>query len=296
MEKFSKQSLTINEQMELLINNWLIINDKDRAINYLKFIWYYRLSWYFKFYQGSDDKFKENTNFDNILNLYIFDKKLRLLVLDALERVESAIKSTINNEMSIVKDSHWFLERDLFNWKTVKNTRWIQEDWYSEFVNRTLTEIRNSKEEYIKKYYSRYDSPEYPPSWMMFEALSFWSVSHIFSILKSSNKKVIAKNFNLNKETLTSWLRTLTYLRNVCAHHSRLWNKHLTFTPSEIDNLTNWKSNTFFGYLHILSHFMKTINPESEWINKLESLINESSFINKEDMWFPNDFDWNIFK
>ncbi len=78
--KYSKPSLSIQDQLALLKARDLIVPDNQRAKRYLTFIGYYRLSVYFLPFQNNKDKFNNGTKFDEILNLYILDRKLKLLV------------------------------------------------------------------------------------------------------------------------------------------------------------------------------------------------------------------------
>jgi len=111
---YTKPSLSIQDQLALLKARNLIIPDTQRAERYLNFIGYYRLSVYFLPFQNDKDKFDNDTKFDDILNLYIFDRKLKLLVLDAIERIEIATKAVISNYMSQKFDIHWFLLKTLY--------------------------------------------------------------------------------------------------------------------------------------------------------------------------------------
>lgn len=118
--KFSKPALTVEQQVDLLISRGLRIDDRELASHYLRFIGYYRLSaYYIPFLEPEantdNHHFKRSTSFDKILDLYIFDRKLRLLVMDAVERIEVATRATISNTASVKYGSHWFLEQKYFD-------------------------------------------------------------------------------------------------------------------------------------------------------------------------------------
>jgi abortive infection bacteriophage resistance protein len=110
--KFNKLAFLSSQLLELLISRGLLNHDIERTERYLKFIGYYRLSAYFLPYQNATDKFKNNIFFDDILNLYIQDRKLKTLIMDAMERVEVAIRSSISNFLSCKIGSHWYLDRE----------------------------------------------------------------------------------------------------------------------------------------------------------------------------------------
>ncbi len=117
LQAYNKPPLTIEEQIELLIERGLSVPDKERAVHYLRYISYYRLSIYARFFQYSgstEHQFRSGTSFDDILTLYTFDRELRLLVIDAIERIEVALRGTISYEFSIVAGANWYANSDLF--------------------------------------------------------------------------------------------------------------------------------------------------------------------------------------
>lgn len=224
-QTFDQPSLSISNQLNLLKQRNLIINDAQLAEHFLKTIGYYRLKAYFQPFllnNNSDEEFKTGSTFSNILNLYIFDRELRLLIVDAIERIEVALRTALSNAMSNKYDPHWYLDRTLF----------INTKLHEKFLKEVADHLRRSKEEFIKDYYSRYDLPEHPPSWMVMECLSFGTVSKAYSNLKDrSIRKEVGDILGQFSEILKSWMKALTYTRNVCAHHGRLWNRFFINKP-----------------------------------------------------------------
>lgn len=84
---------------------------------------------------------------------------------------------------------------------------------------------------FIKHYYHKYGEPELPRSWMVSETLTFGTVSQAFKNLTHQNQKPIAKALGLDGTVLGSWLHALSYVRNLAAHHQRLWNRAYTIKP-----------------------------------------------------------------
>ena len=114
--QYNKFPFTNDDLIVQLENRGLTIENSERAKRYLEFIGYYRLSAYFLPYQNGKDQFKEGAKFDDILSLYIFDRKLKLILMDAIERIEVAIRSAITNYMSLfTNDPHWFLNKNHFD-------------------------------------------------------------------------------------------------------------------------------------------------------------------------------------
>jgi abortive infection bacteriophage resistance protein len=116
---FNKPPLPIPEQIHHLRQKGLLLDNEQEASHYLTVIGYYRLMIYFKpFLLKSETgirQFKPNTQFSDLLNLYVFDRELRLLVTDALERIEVSFRTAISNAMSLKYGAHWYLCADLFS-------------------------------------------------------------------------------------------------------------------------------------------------------------------------------------
>jgi abortive infection bacteriophage resistance protein len=160
--EFCKPPLTVQQQIELLSERGLDIPEIPKAEEYLKFIGYYRLSAYFiPFQKGGASQdlhlFETGATFDRVLDLYIFDRKLRLLVMDAIERIEVAIKAAIALNLSVKYGSHWFMDKDLFS----------PGFSHTEFLDQVKKDINfdrpKNQEKFIQHYYQKYSKPELPP-------------------------------------------------------------------------------------------------------------------------------------
>ncbi|NJK28886.1 MAG: Abi family protein [Acaryochloris sp. SU_5_25] len=285
---FSKPALTIEQQVNLLASRGLKIENREAASHYLKFIGYYRLSAYCVPFQCNEKntsrhRFKPDTSFKQILELYIFDRKLRLLVMDAIERIEVAIKAAISNVVSINHGSHWFLRQEFF---AIKFN-------HASFLEKVKKDIStNQAEIFIQYYKNNYSDPELPPSWMVFEMLSLGTVSRIYKFLKTELKKEIASLFSVHYKILESWLHTLTYLRNLCAHHSRLWNRIFTIKPKILKECKAHipQGDSFFAQAFIVASLLREISRDSHWEERLEHLLKEYSEIDASRMGFPKNW------
>ncbi len=226
MTNYSKPALSRADQIALLESRGLHINDKTRADNVLAAVSYYRLRAYMLPLQVLNDPahtFKPNIYFENIVALYEFDRTLRGLVFDAIERIEIAFRTQIIYHLSLQQGAWWFEDDTLFSdtQKFQKNLVQLHE------------EIDRSHEVFIDHYKSKYTMPERPPAWMSLEVSSIGLLSKIYRNLKKSPaKKEVAQYFAVDARILESWLQSTSYMRNICAHHSRLWNRHLTIKPT----------------------------------------------------------------
>lgn len=291
--KFEKPALTLDEKIQLLKKRWLIIEDEENAKHDLAHIWYYRLSWYFKYFQDKQTNiFRERTTFQQVVELYSFDRKLRLLTLDAIEKIEVSLKSHIN--YILYKDFwfHWYLNVDLFNLENVKNR-----EIYENLISKINSIQEKSSSLFVKEFFNKY-SDEYLPSWMLFEELTIWELSNIYRLLKTDLKQQIANNFWVYQLDLQIWIQLLVNIRNICAHHSRLWNKEYVVKPRVKDKMLWWKFSTYintdsikvvipnyYNTTLIINYLLSHINKDFSWLDDLERLLWDSE-IDKTKMWF----------
>ncbi|RBO86116.1 Abi family protein [Marinomonas aquiplantarum] len=305
---YNKPWLSYEQQLDRLIQNGLIINNRSEALSYLERIGYYRLSGYwYPFRKRSElccvynpaikkpnkrqkrttklvfDNFSEGFSFQDAVNLYIFDKKLRVLTLDALERIEIALRVDISHTLgrhspfAYLEPDHF---KDLFSKQVDAKTGVIpQHAWLQNHANL----ISRSKEDFIQHTKEKYGLPV--PIWVACEIWDFGTLSRLFKGMLPDQQTLIANKYRVTKgETLESWLRCLNYLRNVCAHHSRLWNRNMIEQPKhdgliDIYGIENTLSTHIlarpFLQLCLIKHLLTTINPNSTWWERLKTLLDE---------------------
>jgi abortive infection bacteriophage resistance protein len=306
MERFDKPALTLDQQLDLLVSRGLSVPDRQKALHYLRFIGYYRLSGYCLPFQHDDPTlpphaFRDSTTFDTVLNLYIFDRELRLLVMDAIERVEVAVRVVISNTMSERHGPHWFMDRTLFqprfNHDALLKT--VKDQIGHQALDGSTRQMK--RETFIQHYYSKYRTPELPPSWMIAETTSIGTWSIMFANIRvRDDQKTISRPFNLHYTVLASWLHAISYLRNLCAHHSRLWNRQFTIKPVAAKQYERHMTpNTGFAtYAAMLHIFMNVIAPDTRWQQRLFDLLNKNPRTRVEKMGFRPGWEgapfWNI--
>jgi abortive infection bacteriophage resistance protein len=239
----------------------------------------------------SEDDFKTGTRFEDILDAYVFDRKLRILLIDAIERIEVAIRCAVANTLALQYGPHWFLEPVFFNPSHFDHQRFISDIQECLKQNRSLT--------FIKHYNNKYSSPSLPPCWMTFEILPFGKVSYLYKNLQSQkHRQEISRQLNIAlPKVFESWIHSVSYLRNLCAHHSRVYNKKFTIKPS----LTNAQKQVIGGdtklyaQVAVIHTLLKTISPESQWIQRLIALFAEHPAIPLKAMGFPKHWEENLF-
>jgi abortive infection bacteriophage resistance protein len=296
---YDKNPLSFEQQLQKLKDRKLIISDDNKALHYLSQISYYRLSAYFLPYQETKDTFDADTTFKQIIDTYSFDRELRLLVFDSIERIEVAIRTQIIYCMATHhNNSHWQDDNSLFK-KPYTTKAGYTIDPYTDFQN--IIERAKAKkrpEVFIKHYIDNYDSPSNPPSWMCFELLTIGELSNIYrGLINKDDKKRIATKFDLHPTIFTSWLHSLTYVRNICAHHSRLWNKDLAVEPERLkkpvgewlsDRYSNNNKRTFY-LLSVIKYFLARVNPNNSLVEKLDTLFNKYPNVPVKYIGIPTD-------
>lgn len=300
---YNKTPLSFTDQLALLKSRGISVTDELKAISILQEISYYRLSAYFLPYQSVKDTFNPGTTFKQIIDTYSFDRELRLLVFDCIERIEIAIRTQIIYQMAYhYNDSHWQDNQSLFI-KPYYNKIGIKVDPFSEFqsiISKAKT-VR-TPEVFIQHYLNNYSSPSNPPSWMCFELLTIGEMSNIYRGLSSKvDKKRIASFFDLHPTVFISWLHSLTYVRNICAHHARLWNKELAIKPELLLNPTgDWISIPFnnnkrlFYFLCVLKYLLLRANPGNNLKVKLENLFAKYPTVPIKYLGIPTDGTGNM--
>ena len=298
---YLKSALTYAGQIELLKSRGLLIEDEIKAEHLLKNISYYRLSgyWYPMLADPkSAHRFKSGATFNNAFKLYCFDREFRQLVLSELEKIEVAIRAKMIYILSHNHGPFWFNEFPLFTDRNkLKSSK-----------GKMLIEYNRSDEEFVKAFKRKYSEP-LPPSWMILEISSFGILSNLFSNLKPGrNKREIASYFGLDDTTFESWLHTFTYIRNVCAHHARLWNKTFSISPklprtprhqflntTSIIHPTNgttiYLNKKTYYLCSILIYILNTINPKHNFQKKLNRLFDKYSNIDTMAMGFPKNWE-----
>lgn len=298
--KYEKPALTVEQQADRLIQRGLVA-DRDRLIECLRVVSYYRLSGYwfpFRMPVPTDSKHRldnihPGTPFDTVWNRYVFDRRLRLLVMDAVERIEVAIRTAIAY--------HHAHEHGPFAYATdaasLPGIDSKDRDWLLGSIQR---ERGRSKEPFVRHFQSKYGNNHGDlPIWMAIEIMPFGAVLTMYRGCPKQIRKALAKPLAIEDTVLESWLLTLNTVRNICAHHSRLWNRVLGVKPKipVKRNDARWHTpvtvgnERVFGAMTICKHLLDRIAPRSQWPQRVHELIIESPDIPLREMGFPDDWE-----
>jgi abortive infection bacteriophage resistance protein len=290
--KFNKPPLSISDQIAKLKQRGLKFNDEQKAAHYLSNISYYRLRAYTYPYQDNSDPnhpFIKEISFEDIIELYVFDRRLRLLVFNAIEKIEIALRAKIVYEFSLSKGSHWHEDANMYrnNYHFNKN------------INSLYEEVDRSSETFIEHYKQNYTTPAYPPAWMSLEVITISLLSKLYANLKKGDeKKKVATEFGLpNPLILESWMHAFAGLRNICAHHGRLWNRRFTIVPQLPYNMantfiqnTNIYDNKLYAQLCCMNYITRIISPDSSFVPDLKDLLDTCDLVDCKEMGFPEDW------
>lgn len=292
------------EQLDLLISRGLSVTDRPKALEYLQRIGYYRLSGYwFPFRERSGllvlldergrkparpkkvetlalDNFRAGATFENAVKLYVFDKQLRLLATDALERIEIALRVDISHTLGEI-DRFAYLRPELFHREfsqKLHNSKGVTR--HHEWLGKHARLIRDSKEEFVRHNKSKYGLPL--AIWVACEVWDFGTLSRLYAGMNEQEQDAISAKYGIhNGRIFATWLRSLNYLRNVCAHHSRLWNRNVVDQPrlpseAEIAWAKLFKNDTHlrarcYLLLCVARHMLRVVNPNSTWPDRMKA-------------------------
>lgn len=290
--KYEKPPLSIEEQIDLLISRGMVIQDRARAARYLTHINYYRLRAYWMPFEtatvNDEHRFKPGTKFEDALTLYVFDRKFRILVLEGIERVEVSFRARFANEVALRYGSHAYLDRN--NFKSA--------EMHQGCITSLQEELSRSRETFIEHYLTKYTEPALPPIWAICEIMSFGQLSKWFQNLKHrKDRKALADIYQINEAVLGSFMHHLTHVRNLVAHHSRLWNRRMTFTmsiprrPAEVVGWYNTNAERkIYNTLVMLGYLLTLMSPGTTWPARVRQLLDENSLVNPEFMGFPSNW------
>jgi len=291
---FPKRALTVAEQIQQLTDRGLVIPDLKRLSHYLTFIGYFRLKEYGRCYEHPDagkglpnHQLLPGTSFEDVLNIYNFDRGLRILAMDALEKIELALRSVVSNTMCESFGAHWFMDAKHFATGYHQSLLQLAAEGTGRYAQ---GEKRQGLARFLVHYFDGEWDEQLPPSWMLCEVLSFPTWSKIYQNLADHLvQKTIARRFLIHSVYFESWLHALAHLRNICAHHNCCWNRKFIIKPltPRIDGADVKQADSFYALAFIIHRFLRVIAPDSSWKSRLKKLLDDNPRIPVAKMGFP---------
>lgn len=289
----SKIPRTISEQIDLLKSRNMSFRDINDAPKFLANISYYRLKGYW--WEMQEDfvkhRFQNGSFFEDAIDIYNFDRNFRIIVFNAIERIEIALRSKLIYHLSHAHGAIWYLDPSLFD----------KQKEFTSFISKVYQDMSRSSEEFIVKHFANHPT-EHPESWKSLEVLTLGTLSKLYQNLKHQlpEKNIIAKEFGLNNQKhLESWLLSITVIRNIIAHHGRLWNRVIinkydwpTTTPHILLSYIpdNTQRRKIFPILSAIIYLNNRISPGHNIKQELITLFGNFSNIQLHKMGFPTDW------
>ena len=273
--RYTKQPKTFEKQAALLLARGMVA-DRDLLVSRLSEVNYYRLSAYWHpFRNPSGDQLLPGTTFEAVWDRYVFDRQLRVLAMDAIERAEVSIRTRLVNAFTLRHGAFGHVDR--------KNFPHLSVEAHRRFMDKIRNEESRSKEEFVALFHNKYTSETDLPLWIATELMDFGTMFTFYKGVEAGLKQDVADAYGVSDRVLKSWLNSLNTIRNICAHHARLWNRTMG-TPIMIPRKRkhpDWHGaidialadRRVFAVLSVLRYLLWRIAPQSRWQERLIHLL-----------------------
>jgi len=292
--KFEKPPLLVNDQIGILLGRGMT-GDLAIMAARLESVSYFRLSGYSYPFRKTDpanpggllDDFRPNTSFEEVWGRYVFDRHLRLVVMDAIERIEVAVRTQLAN-----LHGH---RHTVFGYATNPEALpSIDTKQRLRFLDDLADQFEKSKEPFVTHFKNKYgDCHNCLPVFMACEVMTFGAVLTFHRGCHQEIRAKIASRFGVHHTVLDSWLLALNTVRNICAHHGRLWNRELGTKPKVPNKAPEWNdpvvipNNRVFGILTICKYCLDRFAPQSNWASRVVQLLADNPSVPLVSMGFP---------
>ena len=281
--KVHQPPMTIDEQVENLKNNGLIVDDEEYAKRILNDVSYFRLvKAYSLNLKPKNGNYDNKTTWREIVDLYLFNANLRQIIFPEIEKIEVNVRCRIANYFSEQYGVLGYLETKNF----------VDDVYYKEFMEDIEQEIRrNSKAPFVRNFRENYEGGNLP-IYALVEVFSFGTLSKFFKNMHNKDKKEIAKTFGVGYTYFESWLESISYVRNICAHYGRLYNAKMAKTPKLYKEYTQAGigNNRIFGVLLCMKNLLKSDSQWDLFVDKIEMLLDKYESVQINTMGFPENW------
>ncbi|MBD5129781.1 MAG: Abi family protein [Ruminococcaceae bacterium] len=278
----AKIPATINEQIAKMKERGCIFGDEKKARETLKYINYYRISNYFEPFSISKHRYEEGTTFEKVMQIYEMDRKLRSVLIAALEEIEIALRAAVSNFHALKYGATGYLNPSSFD----------RSHNHQGFMGRVKYLIEcNDEREFVKHYNSKYGGNF--PLWVVMELFSFGTLAFFFKDMQSADKKALANDYyGCSASDLDNWIFCLNELRNYCAHYNRLYGNRFPVLPRTPRGIEPELSDDVFGYIMVMKQLYHDKKNWNERIVKPISrmLKKNAGAVRLDDLGFPENW------
>jgi abortive infection bacteriophage resistance protein len=275
--------MTIEEQIKNLKEIGLIVADEEYAKKILNDISYFRLiKAYSLGFKGKNSNYNSDVTFEQIVELYLFNANFRQITFAQIEKIEINCRCRISNYFAETYGVLGYADSNNF----------ADSEYHKIFLADIEEEIiRNSKAPFVRNFRENYEGGQLP-IYALVEVFSFGTLSKFFKNMKNPDKKAVAKTFGIGYTYLESWLESISYVRNICAHYGRLYNAKLSKTPLLYKEYSEAGigNNRMFGILLCMKHILKNDSHWNLYVQDIETLIDKYEKVDIQTMGFPKNW------
>ncbi|MDD6494340.1 MAG: Abi family protein [Bacteroidales bacterium] len=286
---YTDSSLSVDDQIALLKSRGLAFWNEYNARHILQNVSMFRMKGYL--YPLQSDKvnhiYKPNATFEQALEMYRFDSSLRRLLFKRIEQIEVSIRTKFSEIMANATDHFWYTVPGNFN----------NPHNHSGLLNSIQRELSRSDDDQIVGFFSSYTN-QWPPSWMAMEVSSFGTLSLLYKCVNAGTcKRNISNYYGLRDTVFESWIHSLVYVRNICGHHSRLWNRNLRIQPVTPRRCSHpfitqpARTDRVYYVMCIIRYLLNVIEPGNNFTSQINWLFIHYPSINKRALYFPNNWE-----
>lgn len=283
IQKEQQAPLTIEEQLQNLRQLGLVIEDETYAKRFLNDVSYFRLiKGYSLGLKPKNGSYSHGTTFTHIVQLYKFNCNFRQLLFPQIERIEINLRCRVANYISN--------KYGVLGYEDPANFR--NPAYHEAFLKEIEQEInRNKKSPFVRNFQSNYRDSKIP-MYALVELFSFGTLSKFYKNMKNEDKKAIASSYHIAYPYLESWIESIAYVRNLCAHYGRLYNAKLAKTPNLYKQHTDSgiKNIRIFSILLCISLLLPRDSQWESFVSDLDALIQKYPAVQVDTMGFPPDW------
>ncbi|MFJ2504076.1 Abi family protein [Microbacterium sp. NPDC087592] len=307
VSRYAKPFTSVPEQVELLRRNGMVIDDAADAAATLRRCGYYRLSGYTHYFREGPSlrRFMPGTTLREVTDLYRFDETLRAVILDGIAQLEPALRFHVGHRLGrnarfahrrgvYLSESGTVWAQGLEGTSRSKHASWLQE--YGQQESR-------SQETFVQHFRRRYGP--HLPVWVATEVMTLGTLTRLYDLMPDNDRKLVALRFGLRTKdgdgdpgTFSNWLNFIRHVRNICAHHSRLWNRTLDVSLTrpgsglapELAHIDDSSRRRLYGVISALRYLLARVEPESHWHSRALTIVTDfarTSGVRLSTMGFP---------